>query len=137
MDFVHDQFAKGSKLRILTVIDTFSWFSPAVVPWFNFRAPDLIEVLERVWGEVGYPASIRVDQGSEFISRDLELWAYTRGVILDFCRPGKPTDHAFIESFNGKFRGLCCTTPDGSGAAFISDYYAMRRYWVFRLARSD
>lgn len=45
---------------------------------------------------------IRVDQGTEFVSRDLDLWAYTRGVVLDFSRPGKPTDNAFIESFNGK-----------------------------------
>lgn len=82
MDFVHDQLATGSKLRILTVIDTFSRFSPAVVPRFSFRAPDVIEVLDRVCGEVGYPASIRVDQGSEFVSRELDLWAYTRGVIL-------------------------------------------------------
>ena len=107
MDFVHDQLATGSKLRILTVIDTYSRFSPAVVPRFSFRAPDVIEVLDRVCSEVGYPASIRVDQGSEFISRDLDLWAYMKGVTLDFSRPGTPTDNAFIESFNGKFRAEC------------------------------
>ncbi len=107
MDFVHDQLATGPKLRILTVVDTFSRFSPAVVPRFSFRAPDVVEVLERVCAEVGYPVTIRVDQGSEFISRDLDLWAYTRGVTLDFSRPGKPTDNAFIESFNGKFRAEC------------------------------
>jgi putative transposase len=56
---------------------------------------------------VGYPKSIRVDQGSEFISRDLDLWAYQRGVILDFSRPSKPIDNSFIESFNGKFRTEC------------------------------
>ena len=50
---------------------------------------------------------IRVDQGSEFVSRDLDLWAYQRGVTLDFSRPGKPTDNAFIESFNGKLRAEC------------------------------
>jgi putative transposase len=71
MDFVHDQLASGSKLRILTVVDTFSRFSPAVVPRFGFRAPDVIEALERVCSEVGYPASIWVDQGSDFMSRDL------------------------------------------------------------------
>jgi len=43
----------------------------------------------------------------EFVSRDLDLWAYQRGVTLDFSRPGKPTDNAFIESFNGKFRAEC------------------------------
>lgn len=107
MDFVHDQLATGPKLRILTVVDTFSRFSPAVVPRFSFRAPDVIDVLENVCTEVGYPTSIRVDQGSEFISRELDLWAYMKGVTLDFSRPGKPTDNAFIESFNGKFRAEC------------------------------
>jgi putative transposase len=63
--------------------------------------------LERVYRTVGYPESIRVDQGSEFVSRDLDLWAYAHGVTLDFSRPGKPTDNAFIEAFNSKLRGEC------------------------------
>ncbi len=63
--------------------------------------------LERVCKSVGYPKSIRVDQGSEFVSRDLDIWAYQKGVILDFSRPGKPTDNSFIESFNGKLRSEC------------------------------
>ena len=45
----------------------------------------------KICHQVGYPQSIRVDQGSEFISRDLDLWAYQKGVVLDFSRPGKPT----------------------------------------------
>jgi putative transposase len=64
-------------------------------------------VLERVGRQVGLPRMIRVDQGTEFVSRDLDLWAYQRGVTLDFSRPGKPTDNAFIESLNGKFRAEC------------------------------
>jgi putative transposase len=64
-------------------------------------------VLERIGRQFGYPKAIRVDQGTEFVSRDLDLWAYHRGVTLDFSRPGKPTDNAFIESFNGKFRAEC------------------------------
>ncbi len=64
-------------------------------------------MLERVGREHGFPKAIRVDQGTEFVSRDLDLWAYQRGVTLDFSRPGKPTDNAFIESLNGKFRAEC------------------------------
>ena len=66
-----------------------------------------MEILEEVGRQVGFPKAIRVDQGTEFVSRDLDLWAYQRGVTLDFSRPGKPTDNAFIESFNGKFRAEC------------------------------
>jgi putative transposase len=64
-------------------------------------------VLERIGREIGLPASIRVDQGTEFVSRDLDLWAYQRGVLLDFSRPGKPTDNAFIEAFNSRLRAEC------------------------------
>jgi putative transposase len=107
MDFVHDQLATGQKLRVLTIVDIFSRFSPALEPRFTFRGSDVVAILEGVCNEVGFPATIRVDQGSEFVSRDLDLWAYQRGVTLDFSRPGKPTDNAFIEAFNGRFRGEC------------------------------
>ena len=107
MDFVHDQLATGRKIRILTVVDTFTRFAPAIEPRFGYRAEDVVEVLERVGRDHGFPKTIRVDQGTEFVSRVLDLWAYHRGVTLDFSRPGKPTDNAFIESLNGKFRAEC------------------------------
>ena len=96
-DFVHDQLATGSKLRILTIVDLFSRFSPVIDPRFSYRGPDVVATLERVCAEVGHPDSIRVDQGSEFISRDLDLWAYQNNVTLDFSRPGKPTDTDVVE----------------------------------------
>lgn len=107
MDFVHDQLAAGRKIRVLTVVDTFSRFVPVLDPRFSYRGEDVVASLDRVCGRIGYPATIRVDQGSEFISRDMDLWAYQRGVTLDFSRPGKPTDNAFIEAFNGRFRAEC------------------------------
>ena len=76
-------------------------------PRFSYRAEDVVATLERACATTGYPKTIRVDQGSEFVSRDLDLWAYTRGVTLDFSRPGKPTDNAFIEAFNGRLRAEC------------------------------
>ena len=107
MDFVHDQLATGRKLRVLTIVDTHSRVSPATDPRFSYRGEDVVQTLERVCRKVGYPKMIRVDNGSEFISRDLDLWAYQRDVVLDFSRPGNPTDNAYIESFNGKFRAEC------------------------------
>jgi putative transposase len=53
------------------------------------------------------PKSITVDHGTEFMSRALEDWAYLRGVQLDFIRPGKPVENAFIEAFNGRLRDEC------------------------------
>lgn len=107
MDFVHDQLAMGKKIRVLTVVDIFSKFSPVVDPRFSYRAEDVVMTLEKVCGKIGYPKTIRVDQGSEFVSRDLDLWAYANSVILDFSRPGKPTDNAFIEAFNSQLRSEC------------------------------
>lgn len=107
MDFVHDQLATGRKLRILTVVDTHSRFCPATDPRFSYRGEDVVQTLEHVCGRVGYPKTIRVDNGSEFISRDLDLWADANGVTLDFSRPGKPTDNGFIEAFNSKLRTEC------------------------------
>jgi putative transposase len=73
MDFVHDQLAMGTKIRILTIVDTFSRFSPAVEARFRFRGCDVVETLERIGREHGLPKAIRVDQGSEFVKRDLDL----------------------------------------------------------------
>ena len=107
MDFVHDQLATGRKIRVLTVVDTFSRYVPVLDVRFSYRAENLVQTLEEVCKQAGYPKTIRVDQGSEFISRDLDLWAYAHDVILDFSRPGKPTDNAFIEAFNGRLRAEC------------------------------
>ena len=120
MDFVHDQLATGRKLRMLTVVDTYSRYCPVIDPRFSYRGEDVVNTLERVCSETGYPRVIRVDQGTEFVSRDMDLWAYQKGVILDFSRPGKPTDNAFIEAFNGRLRAECLNThwfmsmPDAS-----------------------
>ena len=107
MDFVHDQLFDATKVRLLTMLDTFTKFSPTIEPRLAWRGSSVVEVLEKVCRQYGFPRTIRVDQGPEFISKDLDLWAYRRGVILDFSRPGKPTDNAFIESLNGKLRMEC------------------------------
>jgi putative transposase len=66
-----------------------------------------LQVLDRVMSQGLSPRSITVDHGTEFQSRALEDWAYRRGVQLDFIRPGKPVENAFIESFNGRLRDEC------------------------------
>jgi putative transposase len=83
MDFVHDQLATGRKLRVLTIVDTFSRFSPALEPRFTFRGIDVVEMLEKVSRQVGLPVTIRVDLGTEFVSRDLDLpvSVYGRGAF--------------------------------------------------------
>lgn len=96
MDFVHDQLATGKKLRVLTVVDTFSRYVPVLDAKFSYRGADVVATLDRVCRQAGCPKTIRIDQGSAFVSRDMDLWAYQRGVTLDFSRPRKPTGNAFI-----------------------------------------
>jgi len=93
MDFVHDQLVTSRKLRVLTVVDNFSRFSPVVDPRFSYKGEDVVRTLDHVCKIFGYPKSIRADNGPEFVSRDLDLWTYQNDVILDFSRPGEPTDN--------------------------------------------
>ncbi len=67
----------------------------------------VVQVLEQVSQIHGIPKTIQVDNGPEFISKSLDRWAYWHKVKLDFSRPGKPTENAVIESFNGRIRQEC------------------------------
>jgi len=107
MDFMSDQLLAGRRFRVLTLVDNFSRESLALRARERFRGEDVVQVLEQVSAQRGFPKSIRVDNGPEFISKSLDWWAYFNQVKLDFSRPGKPTDNALIESFNGKFRAEC------------------------------
>jgi len=110
MDFVSDQLFNGQRLRLLTIVDVFGKLCPDIGVGFHYRATDVIETLDQATKRYGLPKTIRVDNGPEFISKDLDLWAYAHGVELDFSRPGKPTDNAFIEAFNSRFRQECLNT---------------------------
>ena len=91
-------------------MDTFSGISTVIDPRFTYRSEDVVEALDRACGQLGYPKASRVDQGTELLSRNLDLWAYAHCVTLDFSRLGKPTDNAFIEAFNGRFLAECLNT---------------------------
>jgi putative transposase len=74
----------------------------------SIKGVDVVDVLEHLRTQKEeIPERIQVDNGTEFISKDLDLWAYDNNVTLDYSRPGKPTDNPFIESFNGSFRDEC------------------------------
>lgn len=107
MDFMADQTFDGKKLRILTIVDNHSRVSPAIEVRFRYTGYDVVKTLECTVAAYGVPKTIRVDNGPEFVSKELDLWAYSNGVTLDFSRPGKPTDNAFIEAFNARVRQEC------------------------------
>lgn len=108
MDFVYDALGDGRAFRVLTVVDQWSRQSPLLEVATAMSGRGVAEALDRVLGAgQPRPRSITVDHGTEFTSRALEDWAYQRGVQLDFIRPGKPQENAFIESFNGRLRDEC------------------------------
>jgi putative transposase len=121
MDFVHDTLADGRPFRILTVVDNWSRHSPVLEAGFRMTGEIVRQVLDRVLNQGRSPRSITVDHGTEFQSRALEDWAYRRGVQLDFIRPGKPVENAFIESFNGRLRDECLNVHQFASLAEAQD----------------
>jgi putative transposase len=107
MDFMSDQLCDGRWIRVLTIMDNFTRESLAAEVESKFTGHAVTAILARIARDRGCPKSIRVDNGPEFTSRALDQWAYLNKVELDFSRPGKPTDNALIESFNGKLRAEC------------------------------
>lgn len=107
IDFVHDALANGRPFRVLTVVDQWSRQSPILEVAPSMSGATVGHALDRVLPTTPALRSLTLDHGTEFTSRALEDWAFQRGVQLDFTRPGKPVDNAFIESFNGRLRDEC------------------------------
>jgi putative transposase len=107
MDFMHDTLAQGERIRVLTVIDVFTREALAVEARKSFRGGNVVEVLSRLASERGMPEVIQCDQGTEFTSVAMDLWAYWNLVRMDFSRPGRPGDNAVNEAFNGTVRREC------------------------------
>lgn len=107
MDFMADQLVDGRRIRLLTVVDVCTRESLAIEVGRRMRSEDVVRTLTAISTIRGTPRRIYCDNGSEFQSRLVDLWAYTQKVKLEFSRPGKPTDNAHIESFNGSLRDEC------------------------------
>ena len=107
MDFISARLNDGRWFRTLTVLDLFTRESLALVADRSLTGVKVAAALSDVLRQRQAPTAITVDNGSEFVSRAMDAWAYAHDVRLDFIRPGKPVENAFIESFNGKLRDEC------------------------------
>lgn len=107
MDFVHDQLACGRRFRVLNVVDNYSRECVGQLAAFSISGQRVARFLDDLLKQRGKPRSITCDNGTEFTSKALFFWSKDEKVKLNFIQPGKPTQNAFVESFNGKFRDHC------------------------------
>lgn len=108
LDFVSDALAPGRRLKLLTLVDTYTRESLAIEVDTSIGGERMARVLDRVIADRGaQPEEIVMDNGPEMTSRALDQWAYERRVKLRFIAPGKPVQNCYIESFNGRLRDEC------------------------------
>ena len=104
LDFIQDRLFNGRSFRGLTMMDEFTRVDLALELNYSFPSKCVIDVLDDVAREFGYPKYIRVDNGTELTSKIMQRWSEEHGVELLFIQPGKPTQNAYIESFNSGVR---------------------------------
>ena len=104
IDFMHDALVCGRRFRTFNVVDDFNREALAIEIDLNIPAQRVVRVLDRIVANRGYPLKMRMDNGPELVSLTLAQWAEEHGVMLEFIRPGKPTQNAFIERFNRTYR---------------------------------
>jgi len=107
IDFVMDALSNGRRIKCLTVVDDFTRECLDIAVDYGTSGEYVTHVLDRVGQFRGMPRAIRTDRGPEFTSRAMDRWAFGKGIDLKFIAAGKPTQNAYIKSFNGKFRDQC------------------------------
>jgi putative transposase len=107
MDFVHDKLVSNRSLKCLTIVDEFTRECLAIEVDTGLNGSRVTRVLDQLIEVRGKPIAIRCDNGPEFASNKTDAWAYAGGLRLQYIQPGRPTQNAFIESFNGRFREEC------------------------------
>ena len=104
MDFMSDALENGRRIRVLNVIDDFNREALWVKAEYSYPSEFVVRALENLEVERGLPTKLRVDNGPEFISKNLALFCESKGVQLEFIKPGCPTQNAFVERFNRHYR---------------------------------
>ncbi|MHB1046361.1 MAG: IS3 family transposase [Thermoanaerobaculia bacterium] len=107
IDFVADRFEGNRRFRAFTVVDDYSRECPTIHVDTSIGGLRVVRLLEELRVTRGFPSTIVCDNGPEFTSRAFLTWAEERGIEIRFIQPGKPTQNAFIESFNGRLREEC------------------------------
>ncbi len=104
LDFVHDQLTDGRRFRILAVVDDATRECLGLVADTSISGARVARELDRIVVARGKPRSMVSDNGTELTSNAILAWAKEWDVAWHYIEPGKPTQNAFIESFNGRLR---------------------------------
>lgn len=104
MDFMSDSMTGNRKFRTFNVIDDCSREVLAIEIDTSLSSKRVIRTLNRVIESNGKPATVRVDNGPEFTSKDFELWAKDKGITIQYIQPGKPMQNGYVERFNRLYR---------------------------------
>jgi putative transposase len=107
LDFAHDAVACGRRIRVLSVVDTYTRECLALEVDTSFASRRVTRVLEQIVAQRRQPLAIRCDNGPELTSRHFLAWCLERQIELIHIQPGKPTQNAHIESFHGRLREEC------------------------------
>jgi len=107
MDFVSDQLSTGRRFRVLNIVDDYSRELLGQLVSVSISGVRVARLLDELKQVKGLPKSIVCDNGTEFTSKAMFFWSKENRVKLAFIQPGKPTQNAFVESLNGKFRNEC------------------------------
>jgi len=107
MDFVSDQLSNGRRFRVLNVKDDYSKELVGQLVAFSITGAQVARFLNVLIEQRSAPDQITCDNGTEFTSKAMFFWQKESAVKLAFIQPGKPTQNAFVESLNGRFRREC------------------------------
>lgn len=107
MDFVSDQLSNGRRFRVLNIVDDYSRELVGQLVSVSITGAQVSRFLDQMAEQRSLPHTIICDNGAEFTSKAMFFWSKESRVKLGFIQPGKPTQNAFVESFNGKFRNEC------------------------------
>ncbi len=103
-DFMADALWSGRRFRTFNVIDDFNREVLKIEIDTSLPAPRIVRALNELIEIRGKPAAIRLDNGPELISAELERWARRRGIERRFIQPGRPMQNGLIERFNRTYR---------------------------------
>ena len=132
LDFVHDRLANGRALRMLNIVDDHTRECLWIEVDTSLSGHRVARVLDHLVELRGRPQTLLTDNGPEFAGLALDRWAYANKVEHRFIAPGKPTQNAYVESFNGKFRDECLNAHE-----FLNLEHARQEIETFREEYND